>query len=466
MFYRFTILFTSFLFILFSSCSQPQIFLSEGTYYIDSGSGSDENDGLSPDTAWKSLDKLSYTVVAPGSKILFYSGQVFRGNIIPSSGTVSKPVEYGIFGGTEKAVIQNSIELSSETDWNYKSSGIWKAADAFSVDIGNIIFNGNSCAVRKWSRSELTKDLDYYYDSFWNILYLKSDINPGTRFSSIEAAITEHIIDQTDTSYASFSDLHLRYGGAHGFGGGSTEGLNIRDCEFSYIGGGYLYTRDGEEVRYGNGIEFWGNASDNLVEDCYFHDIYDTGVTNQNHTSSAVQTNITYRNNIIENCALACFEFWSRPGTSQMRNITFEQNTCINPGSGWGEQRPDIHGSHVSVFGNEAALNGITIRNNIFFGGNMIYFFDKNTFASPTVSADSNCLYPIEDGSYDYLCIVWDDISLETSRKYSAGSIAELRSDSGRETSSISTEPEFVQMQYPYSIETGSACEGIGAVSN
>ena len=449
--------------VLFSACSQPHVFLSEAVYYIDAANGDNDADGLSPGSAWKSLDKLSYTIVAPGSAVLLYSGQIFRGSLKPSSGTAEKPVTYGTYGGSEKAIIQNSIDLCTESDWDSMPAGIWRASGTYSTDIGNIIFNNDTCAVRKWSYSELSADLDYFYDSFWNLLYLKSTDNPGRRFESVEAALTDHIIDQSNLSHADFSNLHLRYGGAHGFGGGGTEGLNIHDCEFSFIGGGYLYTKDGEEVRYGNGIEFWGDASANTVEGCYFHDIYDTGVTNQNHTSTAVQENITYRNNIIENCALACFEFWNRPSTSSMNNILFENNTCINPGSGWGKQRPDLHGSHVSVFGNQSSLSGITIRNNIFYGGNMIYFFDEGTFASDAVTAERNCLYPVADGSYDYLCVVWDDTSIESSKKYSAESLALLQTESGREKASLSVDPGFLLLQYPWSLEPGSICEGMGA---
>ncbi|MBI9107434.1 MAG: right-handed parallel beta-helix repeat-containing protein [Spirochaetales bacterium] len=445
------------------SCETPGTFMTEGVYYIDSSSGSDGGSGLTPDSAWRSLDKLNNAVFAPGSSVLFKSGQIFRGSLKPSSGTSSKPVTYSSYGGDARPIIQNSLDLGNSSDWIDNGGGIWKASDAFSFDVGNIVFEHGSCAVRKWSLADLSADGDYYFDTFWKILHLKSTLNPGDRYSSVEAALTAHVIDQSNLTYAQFSNLHIRYGGAHGFGGGGTQGLIIRDCEISFMGGGFLYYNNGEPVRYGNGVEFWGDASDNTVEDCYIHDIYDTGVTNQNHTTSAVQENITYRNNIIENCALASFEFWNRPGTSVMSSVVFENNTSVNPGGGWGAQRPDLHGSHVSVFGNEAVLDNVVIRNNIFYGGNMIYFFDQGVWDSPEVRSDYNCLHPVADGDYDYLCVIWDNNSIDSSVKYGAGNLAELRSASGREANSIVADPQFAALEYPYTLSDGSPCQGLGA---
>jgi hypothetical protein len=39
----------------------------------------------------------------------------------------------------------------------------------------------------------------------------------------------------------------------------------VRDCDVAWIGGGHqLTTPQGRPVRFGNGIEFWENAHDNL----------------------------------------------------------------------------------------------------------------------------------------------------------------------------------------------------------
>jgi len=50
------------------------------TFYI-SNTGNDTNDGLSPNTAWQSIEKVSSTLLEDGSSILFKRGDVFRGKM-------------------------------------------------------------------------------------------------------------------------------------------------------------------------------------------------------------------------------------------------------------------------------------------------------------------------------------------------------------------------------------------------
>lgn len=49
------------------------------TYYVDSTIGDDSNSGTSPETPWKSLDKVTATTFLPGDTILLKSGSVWNG---------------------------------------------------------------------------------------------------------------------------------------------------------------------------------------------------------------------------------------------------------------------------------------------------------------------------------------------------------------------------------------------------
>ena len=238
-----------------------------------------------------------------------------------------------------------------------------------SVDVGNIIFDhGQSTGVKKWSATGLRRDGDYFYDpKSWQVK-LRSDANPASRHQSIELALKRHIIDQGGRGYITYENLDLRYGAAHGIGGGSTQHITVRGCDISYIGGGHQHTRpDGKPVRFGNGIEFWAGAHDCLVEDCRIWEIYDAALTNQGDGTN-VQENITYRRNVIWNSEYS-FEFWNRGPTSRTNNIVFEHNTCVDAGRGWGyTQRPDPNGRHLMFYSNTAATTNIVIRHNIFAG--------------------------------------------------------------------------------------------------
>ena len=49
------------------------------TYYVDSTIGDDSNSGTSPETPWKTLDKVTATTFLPGDTILLKSGSIWNG---------------------------------------------------------------------------------------------------------------------------------------------------------------------------------------------------------------------------------------------------------------------------------------------------------------------------------------------------------------------------------------------------
>lgn len=75
-------------------------FASAGqTYYIDSAGGSDGFDGLSAETAWKSLEKVNGAVFEAGDRVLFKAGTVYAGQLRPQgSGTPEKPICIDLYG--------------------------------------------------------------------------------------------------------------------------------------------------------------------------------------------------------------------------------------------------------------------------------------------------------------------------------------------------------------------------------
>jgi hypothetical protein len=63
------------------------------TYYVSNATGNDANDGLSPETAWKSLDKVNTYPFEPGDVILFRGGDEWKGLLRPQgSGAEGKPI--------------------------------------------------------------------------------------------------------------------------------------------------------------------------------------------------------------------------------------------------------------------------------------------------------------------------------------------------------------------------------------
>ena len=125
--------------------------------------------------------------------------------------------------------------------------------------------------------------------------------------------------------------------------------LVIRDCDVSWIGGGHQTTLpDGTPVRFGNGIEFWENAHDILVEGCRIWEIYDAALTNQGSRDNA-KLNITYRDNVIWNSEYS-FEFWNRGPVVDHARYSLRAQHMLRRGTGLGPRpapRPQRPPSHV-----------------------------------------------------------------------------------------------------------------------
>ncbi len=343
------------------------------TFFVSNASGDDGSDGLSPQSPWQSLGKVNDAELQPGDKVLFQRGGLWRGTLVPRSGREGAPITYGAYGDGARPLLLGSVSRSEPGDWHQEGDNIWatsKPRDAsaeLSVDVGNVIFDGGrAVGVKKWGPEDLRQEGDYWYGGDTWQVKLYSQGNPAERHKSIELALRRHIVDQGGKSYIVYESLTLHNGAAHGIGGGSTHHIVVRDCDVAWIGGGHQHTTpQGRPVRFGNGIEFWENAHDNLVEGCRIWEVYDAALTNQGSANNA-QVNITYRNNVIWNCEYS-FEYWNRGPESTTQNIRFEHNTCVNAGRGWGhQQRPDRNGRHLMFYVNSARTTGVCVVGNIF----------------------------------------------------------------------------------------------------
>jgi len=304
------------------------------------------------------------------------------------------------------------------------------------VDVGNIIFDhGKACGWKRWALDQLKAPLDYFYDGAAGRVVVYAERNPAELYRSVELALRRHIVSQGGAHHVVYDGLALKYGAAHGFGGGDTSDLVIRNCDIAYIGGGHQFTReDGHPVRFGNGIEFWGAARDNLVEGCRLWEIYDAALTNQGHGPTSKEINIVYRNNIIWNAEYS-FEYWNNPETAETRNILFENNTCVNAGVVWSHaQRPDRNGSHLMFYTNKAKSSGIVIRHNVFYqstewGSRFCAGWD------PRPEIDANLWYE-PDG-----CLSWF-----FKDKLPAADIDGYRQKTGFDQHSVFADPGFVDV--------------------
>lgn len=273
----------------------------------------------------------------------------------------------------EKARLTLSLggALPPESEMMFHIVGLFEATletNGIRADVGNIILDGNKAAFKKWTRDALKNPDDFWFDLKTNRVYYLSDENPAKKYKSIEAALHRHIVIHSMRRHVVFDDLDIRYGAAHGFFGSKLKHCVYRNLDISWIGGADQYQEGaaGRRVRFGNGIEFWGDVEDCVVENCRIWEIYDAALTNQGKGRNYDQRNVTYRNNTIWNCEYS-FEYWNREPGSRTENVLFEGNICVDAGFGWGHvQRPNKNGRHVMIFRNQAKTKDLIIRNNIF----------------------------------------------------------------------------------------------------
>lgn len=86
-----------------------------GTHYVSSISGSDSNDGLSPDRPWRSMGKVNGSSFYPDNRILFKAGEGWSGAtlITHDSGTSGHQIIYGSYGSGAKPVIDGGGSLAT-----------------------------------------------------------------------------------------------------------------------------------------------------------------------------------------------------------------------------------------------------------------------------------------------------------------------------------------------------------------
>ncbi len=314
------------------------------------------------------LDEVNVLDVMPGDKVLFERGGVWRGQLQPRSGKRGHSVVYGAFGDGAKPVIEPSYDKSGAGAWRL-SGGLWVAETGASADIGNIIFNHGKqgCAFKKCFIGDVAQDLDFWCDPQTFAVHMKSDENPALRFESIELCEKIHCIEEAKMHDVAYDSLHLRYSAAHGIGGDGVRRITVRNCDISWIGGGYLYyDKLGNGVRYGNGIEFWANCEDVLVESNRVWECWDAGLTNQSNEDGAVQKNVVWRGNEVWNCEYS-YEYWQQGENASTENILVENNVFRDAGRGWGHrQRWNPNAAHLMFYDTTARTRGFVVKGNVF----------------------------------------------------------------------------------------------------
>lgn len=353
-----------------------------GKVYYVANNGNDRNDGLSPETAWATLEKVSSAFSKDNkvqSYVCFKRGNIFRGQLVTASN-----VTYTAYGEGAKPQIWGSLENGTGKEKWIKvenTENIWRYY-ADKTDVGALFFNNTDEYAVRLCPNIVDNKFEYGYEALRDMqficmpdaekakglnnatfkditgpLYLRCDKgNPGEVFESIEFCERYYlVVIPYHSENVVIDNLAIKYGGAHGVGGGYIKGLTVQNCEFAHIGGGYqsyVKTADGNTyrpIRYGNAVELHSYCNGYTVENCWIHDIYDTGVTHQQgggHGVGLLFKDVSYIGNLIEDCVylIEYFACASKKNGAPvlMENIRMADNILRRAGYGFGIQRTAV----------------------------------------------------------------------------------------------------------------------------
>ena len=222
----------------------------KGTTYYVSADGCDENDGKTPERAWKTLSKVSSFPFERGDGVRFRRGDTFRGCVM------TRPaVTYAAYGSGEKPKLFSwKKDLADESLWSLydKENSVWVLNEQI-PDCGTLVFNGGEKHSRKLIPSyingrfvcrddesrlfdvsaEMTENLDIFcrYEKTFNTqetkgesfpvpdvnerslgdLYLRCDEgNPGKVFDSIEAVVKQSMFYVRDNDSVHIDNVCIK----------------------------------------------------------------------------------------------------------------------------------------------------------------------------------------------------------------------------------------------------------------
>ena len=359
--------------------SEDTISVSGTTWYI-SNDGDDSNAGNSPEASWKTVSAVIKHAdkIKAGDAVLFKRGDIFRGNLE----TVSN-ISYGAYDEGDKPCIYGSkFNYADETWVSTQTKNVYALRVDITTDIGMIILNHGEAYGYKMLNgvSECNSDYEFYHDINSGIIYMYcSKGRPSQVFYDIELLYNKsgvHVANGAENVY--IENLSIKYTGGHGISVGMpVSNVTIKYCEVGWIGGSIH--RD-DNTRYGNGIQFYGQTTNAVVDHCWVYQCYDAGLTHQytgapDGNPEMTAENITYTNNLVEFCTYSLEYFWNwkvngvptENANVYMKDILVEDNVMRFAGYGLGKTRPDpVNMGHVVTSLSYNSNENFVIKNNIF----------------------------------------------------------------------------------------------------
>lgn len=416
-----------------------------GTGYYVANDGNDNNDGLTPETAWATMDKVDSANLKNGDAVFFKRGDLWRIQpIICKDG-----VTYSAYGEGEKPRIYASQENAIGADkWKLLAGtkNIW----VYYKDMpfcGYMVLNeGENFAQKRWvywngqqyvkentdnrfNVKEL-KNLEYFNEvdlKGWNHyvddnlivydcprtgkLYLRCDKgNPGLIYDSIEIAPKYSEVAMFELGKNNVIDnLCLKYYGNCGIIGNGI----VQNCELAYFGGANFSFFPSNKGAFGagGGINVGVTSEDGKgmqIINNYIHESYDEGITIEcgwnGEDYGEKYFDILIKNNLFEKNRHDCWisSFMEEKKGIAFKDITYDGNIFMYTGtpscSKNRESTPEDTGISINDPG-ERNIENVVIKNNTFYLSRSAMLFiysgqkEDITFSKNTYVMNNNAAF-------------------------------------------------------------------------
>ena len=126
--------------------------IESSAYYV-SAAGNDASNGLTPETAWRTIDKVNASMgsIEPGESILFRRGDTFYGTInITKSGTSGNPITFGAYGTGAKPIITGFTTITS--GWTNEGNGIYSRDISADQQTNMVLIDGSQYGMGRWPK--------------------------------------------------------------------------------------------------------------------------------------------------------------------------------------------------------------------------------------------------------------------------------------------------------------------------
>ncbi|SDX82397.1 S-layer homology domain-containing protein [Paenibacillus sp. CF384] len=402
---------------------------SLNSYYVDAVYGNDNNSGLSPGQAWKTLNKVNSTEFVPGDQILFKAGDVWNGHLtIDDSGYGANRITFDKYGEGPKPIIAGggvpktifvknaeyvtikNLEITNDAPENDHRYGIFVSNDTGrtlrslhfeSLDIHNV--KGNYAgSLRFWSAAigfNAYKSNSSYDDFLIADSHIYDNESHGIQ-SDGDEAVKDHTF---------FTNVVIRNNFFERNGNGD---IVVGLCDAPLIEYNTSYDQGGGFEGYGYTVSMWEWLSKNAVfqnnEVAYTnHDPLqdnDDGDSQAFDADIATVDRVTFQYNYSHDNAGGFLLVMGNSqenykGATVRYNVSFnDHKTNVNENTTLSINHAGSEGSYIynNVFYNNIEDEGIHIKSlateaaNIYYQNNIFYSNAASTYPS---AADSNNVF-------------------------------------------------------------------------